>query len=312
MSEKLLLPQSTFSLIKPLEEPPEAPVLLASSEEAGWEGLVMKAFHEPMRLENWIDPPGSDIGLMLVVGGSMEIEQRPVNGRWQKMTARPGDIFLSPGQNVAHETRWQSLSSEPIQTIGLGLSRELIYRTATESLNFNPARLALIGRAGFQDPVLTQIGLALYRELAQPSPIGKFYAQTAAQMMAVHLLRHYTGQEATIEQEEVTQKLTPRQVSRVIEFLQVNLNRELSLETLAEQTGFSPYHFAHLFRQTTGESPHQFVLRQRIERAQHLLKETEASLSQIALEVGFANQSHFSRIFKRYRGLTPRTYRQIC
>jgi AraC family transcriptional regulator len=308
--QNLLIPQFTTSLIIPPVEPPKDPVLLASSEKAGWEGLAMRAFHEPMRLENWIDPPGSDIGLMLVVGGSMEIEQRPLNGRWQKMTARSGDIFLSPGQNVAHETRWQSLSAEPIQTIGLGLSSELIYRTASEGLNLR--RINLIGQAGFQDPVVTQICLALYRELVQPSSVGKLYAQTAAQMLAVHLLRHYARPATAAEPEEITQTLTHRQLNRIIEFLQDNLNRDLSLEVLAQQTGFSAYHFAHLFRQTTGESPHQFVLRQRIERAQHLLKETEAPLSQIALEVGFANQSHFSRIFKRYLGLTPRAYRRYC
>jgi AraC family transcriptional regulator len=75
---------------------------------------------------------------------------------------------------------------------------------------------------------------------------------------------------------------------------------------LAQQTGYSPYHFARLFRQTTGESPHHFVLRQRIERAQRLLKETDVPLAHIAVESGFANQSHLTRVFKQHRGLTPR------
>ncbi|MBA2679458.1 MAG: helix-turn-helix transcriptional regulator, partial [Ktedonobacteraceae bacterium] len=82
------------------------------------------------------------------------------------------------------------------------------------------------------------------------------------------------------------------------------------LEALAQQADFSPYHFARLFRRTTGESPHQFVLRQRVEAAQRLLKETRAPLASIALECGFANQSHLTRIFKRHLSLTPRAYRQ--
>jgi AraC family transcriptional regulator len=86
----------------------------------------------------------------------------------------------------------------------------------------------------------------------------------------------------------------------------------LSLESLAQQTGFSPYHFARLFRQTTGESPHHFVLRQRIERAQCLLKQRDLPLAVVALESGFANQSHFTQVFKRHLGLTPRAYRQDC
>jgi AraC family transcriptional regulator len=79
---------------------------------------------------------------------------------------------------------------------------------------------------------------------------------------------------------------------------------------LAQQIGFSPYHFARLFRRTTGESPHQFVMRQRVEHAQRLLMQRDAPLAAVALACGFANQSHFTQSFKRQIGLTPRAYRQ--
>jgi len=96
---------------------------------------------------------------------------------------------------------------------------------------------------------------------------------------------------------------------RVVDFVQAHLDQDLSLEALAQQTSFSPYYFARLFRQTTGESPHQFVLRQRIERARRLLKETDIPLAHVAIESGFANQSHLTRAFKQQYGLTPRAYR---
>jgi AraC family transcriptional regulator len=137
---------------------------------------------------------------------------------------------------------------------------------------------------------------------------GKLYAQTAAQMLAVHLLRHYSSTVGIIK--EPSPGLTRRQVKRVTDFIVAHLTQDLSLEALAQQTGFSAYHFARLFQQTMGESPHQFVLRQRVERAQRLLKETDIPLALVALESGFANQSHLTRIFKRRLGLTPRAYRQ--
>lgn len=96
----------------------------------------------------------------------------------------------------------------------------------------------------------------------------------------------------------------------VKDFILSHLREDLSLEALAQQVGFSSYHFARLFRQTTGESPHQFVLHQRIERAQYLLIKTDLPLVYVAIESGFANQSHLTQAFKRYLGLTPRTYRQ--
>ena len=235
------------------------------------------------------------------------MEWRRANEPWKGLYVRQGDLILRSGAGTSHEVRWRCLSSVPTQTLHLYLSKSLLSRTAEEVDGSSP-NLSLIERSGFQDPLLTQIGFALWRELEQPAPAGKLYAQTAAQMLAIHLLRYYTSVERTIK--EPTQGLAHQQMKRVMDFIQDHLSQDLSLEVLAQQIGFSPYHFARLFRQTTGESPHQFVLHQRIERAQHLLKERDAPLAHIALESGFANQSHLTQTFKRYLGLTPRAYRQ--
>jgi AraC family transcriptional regulator len=204
--------------------------------------------------------------------------------------------------------RWKGLSSVPTQTLHLRLSKDLLARTAEEVAGCDPAHLSVEEHSGFQDPLLTQIGLALWRELEQPAPAGKLYAQSAAHMLAIHLLRSYTAVGAAIE--EPSQGLTHQQVQRVLDFVQAHLSQELSLEALAQQIGLSPYHFARLFRQTTGESPHQFVLRQRIERAQRLLQERDVSLAHVAGASGFANQSHLTQAFKRHLGLTPQAYRE--
>src|SRR5262249_41363077 len=149
------------------------------------------------------------------------------------------------------------------------LSREVFAQTVEEVTERDPSQLVLVERSGFRDPLLTQVALSLERELKTDAPVGKLYAETAARMLAVHLLRHYTSSGAEVmEPSEPSQKLTSRQLRQVTDFIQGHLNQDLSLETLAQQTSFSTYHFARLFHQTTGESPHQFVLRQRIERAQ--------------------------------------------
>ncbi|MDQ2888371.1 MAG: AraC family transcriptional regulator [Chloroflexota bacterium] len=287
-----------------------SPVLFLSSDEIGWEGLVARAYHEPGQFEGLLAPDTdmAHISLVLFAGGAMYMEQRPVNGAWKGALIHPEDLILAPGGSSSGELRWKGLTSDPTQTLHLHLSKELLTRTAEEVVGYDPARLTLVGRIGFHDPLLTQIGLTLWRELEQQTPTGKLYAQTAAQMLAVHLLSHYTS--ASVDIKEVSQGLTRRQVKRVTDFVLAHLDQDLSLEALAEQTGFSSYHFARLFRQTTGESPHQFVLRQRVERAQRLLTETDVPLAHVAIESGFANQSHLTRIFRRHLGLTPRVYRQ--
>jgi len=155
--------------------------------------------------------------------------------------------------------------------------------------------------------LLTQIGIALWHELEQESPAGNLYAQTAAQLLAVHLVHQYSSVGGTIK--DPSCKLTDQQVRRVEDYIQSHLDQELSLETLAQQIGFSPHYFARVFRQTTGESPHQYVLRHRIVHAQRLLTENKIPLAQVAFACGFVNQSHFSKTFKSYVGTTPRTYR---
>ncbi len=286
-----------------------APLLYLSSEEAGWEGLIAHAFHEPMEMETLLSPPPSrDISLVLFQGGAMHMERRPINGSWQALSVHQGDLMLQVEAGPASEVRWWNLTNAPTQTFHLSLSRELFARTAEEMVDRDPERLSLMGRAGFQDPLLMQIGFTLWRELEEHAPTGKLYAQTAAQMLAVHLLRHYTSVGERIK--GPAQGLTQQQMRRLTDFVQAHLSQDLSLEALAQQTGFSPYYFARLFRQTTGASPHQFVMQLRIERAQQLLKKTDTPLAQIALESGFANQSHLTHAFKRYLGLTPRAYRQ--
>lgn len=284
------------------------PLLYLSSVDAGWEGVVAEAFYEPSQLEGWVAPVLSDISLILFRGGAMRIEHRPPNGDWKAYSVRQGDLSLRPAAGTTYEVRWNRISSAPAQTFHVHLSNEVFARTAQEVTGYDPTRLSLVARTGFQDPLMAQIGLALWRELELGTPAGRLYAQSAAQILAVHLLRHYTSAGSAIR--EPSGRLTQQQMARITDFVQAHLSQNISLDVMAQQVGFSPYHFARLFRRTMGESPHQFVLRQRIERALRLLDDAHVSLAEVAIASGFTDQSHFTQNFKRQLGLTPRAYRR--
>jgi AraC family transcriptional regulator len=308
MSEKFDIAQSVAR--QEGREEPAVPTVFRSSEGRDWGGLVVQATNEPRNLEGWLDPVIPDTSLVLVLRGAMYMEPHSL---WKGQPIRQGDLFLKPGGNGPYELNWRCLSPEPLQMLHLQLNNDMFARIADEVTGRDLARLELIARPGFQDPLLKQIGFAIWQELEQDTPGGKLYVQTAAQMLAVHLLRHYTEPAKNIKElDEATQKLTRRQIKLVTDFMLAHMSQDLSLDMLAQQIGFSAYHFARLFRQTMGESPHQFVLRLRGEQAQRLLKETDEPLAQIALECGFANQSHLTLVFKRQFGVTPRTYRQHC
>jgi AraC family transcriptional regulator len=98
-------------------------------------------------------------------------------------------------------------------------------------------------------------------------------------------------------------------VRRVTEYIEQNLDQELRLAELAALVYMSPYHFARLFKCSTGLPPHRFVVRQRIARASAFLATPEISIAQISRLVGFRTPSHFTTVFRRVTGLTPRGYR---
>jgi len=105
--------------------------------------------------------------------------------------------------------------------------------------------------------------------------------------------------------------LPPRALRRVREYIFAHLEENLSNNVLAEFAGLSPFYFARAFKQSSGVSPHRFVLHCRVERVKHLLVETELALAEIATSVGFGDQSHCSRWFRALVGITPSKFRWL-
>ena len=113
----------------------------------------------------------------------------------------------------------------------------------------------------------------------------------------------------TTTTQTVAPALPGGRVRRVTEYIEQNLDKELSLAELAALVCMSPFHFARLFKVSTGEPPHRFVIRQRIARASAFLAQRELSVAEIARRVGFRTPSHFTTVFRRISGTTPTGYR---
>lgn len=123
------------------------------------------------------------------------------------------------------------------------------------------------------------------------------------------IVRAYLG--ATLAAVEVVGGLPPRRLQRVFSHIRENIGQELSVTELAQVAGMSQYYFSKLFKMSTGTTPHQYVMRQRVERAQEHLRETRIGLADVAMKVGFETQSHFTSVFRRLAGITPKHYREM-
>jgi AraC family transcriptional regulator len=139
------------------------------------------------------------------------------------------------------------------------------------------------------------------------STAEELYAEVLTNALAVHFLQRYAACRHTAP--EVTGGLSPAKLRRTIAYIQAHLEQELCLSTLAALVHLSPDHFARLFKQATGQTPHQYVLGCRIAHAKQLLAETDMPLSAIGLQVGCTDQSYFTALFRKHVTMTPKAYR---
>jgi RpiB/LacA/LacB family sugar-phosphate isomerase len=123
------------------------------------------------------------------------------------------------------------------------------------------------------------------------------------------IVKAYLG--ATLAAVDVVGGLPPRRLQRIFSHVRENISLELSVIELAQVAGMSQYYFSKLFKMSTGTTPHQYVMRQRVERAQEYLRETKVGLADVAMKVGFETQSHFTSVFRRLAGITPKHYREM-
>jgi AraC family transcriptional regulator len=157
---------------------------------------------------------------------------------------------------------------------------------------------------GLNVPELRSAMLAVDAELRAGGVGGPLMVASLATILAVHLIRHTTG--AHRLPVSVDSLLPRRKFRTVIEYIMENLGGRPTLEEMAAIVHLSPYHFARQFKAATGLPPHQYVIARRVERAQHLLRaDCELGLTDVALRVGFSDQSKFSFQFKRIVGVTP-------
>ncbi|HEX8559738.1 MAG TPA: AraC family transcriptional regulator [Pyrinomonadaceae bacterium] len=192
------------------------------------------------------------------------------------------------------------------ECLGIYLDPSLVARAAGEAGGGAPG-LSVVARSAPRDPVVSGVGMALMAEMGADAPGSRLYAESLANVLAVHLLRHYAG--ACAGPRPPAGGLSGARLRRVLSFIEEHHGRELSLDELASEAAMSTFHFAREFKRATGTTPHQHLLRLRVERAKELLARSELPLAEVGLLTGFSHQSHFTSLFRRLTGTTPQTFR---
>lgn len=239
------------------------------------------------------------------LGGKAEFQEREVSGEWVTRQIRAGDLFVTRSR-TPYEVRFESARGDELDNLSLHIAVEP-FQTALEArYHGRTEQVEVIDFFG-RDEILWPICLTCAELLAARVPGKSARVAALTQLMAAHVVEKYTK----IATEKAAQRggLPIHLLRRVEDYIGEHLDEEISVERLAELVELSPSHFAHVFKETTGMTPLQFVTRQRITRAQQLIRETSRSLIDVGLEVGYMSPSHFAQVFRRVVGVTPTEFR---
>jgi AraC family transcriptional regulator len=195
-----------------------------------------------------------------------------------------------------------------MDTLNIYLEPGVVARVAAEAFELDPARLTVPPLDGVDLPHLRAAMGAVDAELTACDAGGPLAAESLANLLAVHLIRHVT---APRQPPRGRDGALPRgRLRAVVEYIEEHLDACPTLEQMAAVARLSVYHFARQFKAATGLPPHQYAILRRVERAKQLLQAgTDLSLAEVALRAGFSDQSVFSRHFKRLVGVTPGQFR---
>lgn len=275
-----------------------------TSATLGWSGLRVEQ-NPQVPASDLVLPPLECLWLILTGETPPERTENRCDDARHSGDGLPHAVNLVPPR-VESRWRWQNVC----ESTQYQLSPALVAKVAEEAFDLDPARVHFPVRYyDRSSPEVIDTLTALRRELLTGGPGGRLCAESLANVLVVQLIRQMSNRQGLNRVIRGSSGRLARHALRAVEeYIRAHLDQNIALAELADVVHLSEFHFARLFKQTTGLPPHQFVIHQRIERAKRLIAEGRLSLAQIAIEVGFSNQSQFNRHFKRLIGVTPKRF----
>jgi AraC family transcriptional regulator len=269
-----------------------------------WQNLkVIRNCHHVR--ESTIKPGKLTFHLITVYMGAPSRQQTLFSGRNYNILQTAGNVAVIPAA-TALDSWYDEVEQDDIY---LHLEPDFVKRVA-EGADLNPDKTEIVTSLETRSPIIESMARMAFDELQRGTEAmaSNLYADSLANMLAVQLLREYSSHRMPPEKRYVN-GLTNKTLARVLDLIESDLAEDLSLRILAQAAGLSEYHFLRMFKQSTGYTPHQYIINQRVERAKELLQKTDMSITEIAYLLGFSTPAHFTHHFRRKTGVTPSALR---
>jgi AraC family transcriptional regulator len=230
--------------------------------------------------------------------GPGSIEWGSKRSALEKFDYAAGDLALCH----RHEGEWVGFMN--VRHLQLGISDAALMASSDGAYG----EVELYPSRKFADPRLSALVAAARAEMVAGFPSGRLFMDSVEQAMAVTLVEGHAVRHRPVQ--IYRGGLGSARLRRIRELVHAKMGDDLSLDEMAQSIGLSTAHFARMFRKSTGETPHQFVLRQRVERAKAMLRVPDVRVLDVAVACGFTTQQHFAQVFRDVCGVSPTKYRQ--
>ena len=245
-------------------------------------------------------------------GPSVQVQDDHVLG----MMLRPGFIEVGLHRSAMRRVTFQTgemgfFPRRMERWVGSGHQERLLLRISDAALRAAREEISDVGELDhwckMSDVRLAALVKAVNAERIAGFPSGRLFLDSIEQAIAAALVDAFAGQSRSVR--SLRGGLGPARLRTVRELVQAKMEEDLTLMEMAQAVDLSPSHFSRMFHKSTGETPHQFVLRNRIECAKEMLRVAEARVLDVAIACGFKTQQHFARVFRRICGASPTEYR---
>ncbi len=290
-----------MALITPEELPIWVPGdLTVDSASQNWKDVRIRGYHYAS-----LDVPIPSMRdyMIVVYRDGLTPMNRKCSGPWRQEQVGPGCVSLLTHSADSH-WHW----TVPIEVQHLYISPDRLAEIASDIYERDIKCVELRDVLRADDHVLIGAMSALMQELRSGGLGGTLYVEAVTNQVCVHLLRNYAGE---LREAQIAKSgLSPTQARRVREFMETNLDRNLSLADIAQVANISVFHLIRQFNETFGCPPYVYLMHRRLERAREMIASGDIALKCVAASCGFSDQSHMTRLFRREFKITPGEYRR--
>lgn len=270
-----------------------------SSDKLGWQGIILEKGWSPHFYPTQIVTPYFYFALALEHELKWKVENKD---GIQELKTIPGDIWINPP--------WTAFTHKidfPCFFIILAIEKDKLIHAYPEKLPVD--QLQFLNNYNLHDNSLKNYIELFYHEVDKNGVNGIEYIENLLKIFSVYFINNYSNYQS-ISENNTPSKISKEQVKEIHDYILANIEEPLTIDELALEINMSKFYFLKEFKKATSLTPYQYLMNIRMKKAAELIRDKNLNLADLAFNLGFNDQSHFSRVFKNYHGETPKAYRK--